>query len=900
MRFLLIPVLFLSTVFARATAYTVTAPPRVMAVGDYVVPCGIVVKTGSTVANAGNTIWSAPPTCTLPTGSLGTPGTYTITVTAGTLLSGGDSATYTNGTITVTAPTTTEAGLVNAFIPNNGATAPPSGFFGTGPWSVKNVQSNPVCTVSFGVDGTDCVQHLIASERGAQTATVKCSGTTVTASAGTPFTGILTTDGPVNINGTYFTVASYTDATHMVLTTTPTAAQCSTTSVTLYLPRTIVAVTAGDVHVTKVSGPGFTNLTILNEQLQIGTVYVAKIASVTDDTHLILQTAFSLPNVTGNVPMYVATNVSNGGAGGQPLFLYFPPGGQYIISNLINSFGAYTTMWGAGMSSELYVPPNSPAFQTTNQCVICFNPVNSNDTFHIFLYNMWIHVGVGNPKAIPLQFAPSNDGAIRNVLISSDDSACPEGLNIGKSFTGPGMMRNIGIYGCAVGIISGIPDHEMTGEYFDIQGQTGNAIFNTNLRLQIRKARIVEPSTTLPIFNTAAKGNMVLMDSDIYANGASACIQNSTTSGFPASAFYAKNVAVHSSCTTTVNDYGTGMLVSSTGDIVEQWTGTAQSLFDSGSPAASLATPATVETPQASDPAVSTWGLLSNTDATTWTASLAACPSTTFFTPPGIVTTASGNPGVTVPDCVNHLQFFTAMTPTPGNTYHIILTVAGTSTTPLIVEGCPNAQCGLIHTGSRTVVFLDQNLYSYNSSPGAGNVFIDDAILGGTISGDSSVTFQASQNVWARAWNQEQPTQPKVICLGGTIWVMGIKTEHNGPDFDLSAGCQMNIYGFDALGDPTVQGAGGNLVNLTDASLFITGMMSTQCTITGTPPCNNAFYFWSNENRGASNASLAIPLAQTVGSSQSLIGPLYSYGAQNVSINTMGGSATVGGSAAVQ
>jgi len=874
-------VLLLCSVLAHATAYTVTAPPIVMYVGDQTPPCETVVKTGSTVANAGSTIWTAPPTCTVPTGSLGTPGTYTITVTAGMLLSGGDSATYTNGTITVLAAVSnpSEAQLVNAFIPNNGSTAPPSGWFTSLPWAVIEATSNSICNMSASAsDNSDCYQHIIAATRGAQTATVKCSGTTVTSSAGTPFTGILTSDGNVNINGVWFTPASYTDATHMVLTTTPAASVCSTASVTIYLPRTIVAVTSGSSTITWVSGPQFSNLTIANELLILGfQSSVAKIATLVSATQITLNSGFSIPNVTGNVPLYVGTLTSGGGAGGEPLFIHIPCG-QFKIAHAIQSFGAYYKTWGNGQCSELYLPPNSSDFQSSTLSFLAINPVNSNDTFDTYIHNLWIHIGVGNPKAIPLTYAPSNYGALRNILISSDDGACVEGLNLGKQYTGPGFVKNVAIYGCAIGVSSSIPDHEMTLEYMTISGQTGFGVSNTNMRMQLRKALYVEPSTALTIFNTATKGNLTLMDSDIYANGAAACIQNSTTSGFPTSFIYAKNLSVHGSCTTTINDYQSGTLVPTTGDITEYWSGTAQSLFDSGSSAHSLTTPATQETPQPTDPALSTWCALGS-DITTWQATINGCASTTVYTPPAQYG-GSGQVNITIPDSINHFQGFNAMD-TPGATYHIIFTVAGVSTTPLIFEGCPQAQCGIIHTGTRTVTIVDDNTYYYNSSPGAGNVFVEDAILGGSTLGvgDSSVIFQASQNVWARAWNQEQPTAQKIICLGGTIWVNGIKTEHNGTNFVLKSGCQVNIYGFDALGDPSIQGAGGNIVQMTDASLFMTGMMSTQCTITGSPPCNNAFYDWTQETRTVTTLSLPIPLATTVGSSQSLIGPYYAYGA---------------------
>ena len=109
--------LLINPALLHATAYTVTSTPRITHVGDQPPPCDTLVKIGTTVSNAGSTIWATPPTCTIPTASLGTPGSYPITVTPGTLLNGGDSAVYTNGVITVIPPDGIGAKLVNALLP---------------------------------------------------------------------------------------------------------------------------------------------------------------------------------------------------------------------------------------------------------------------------------------------------------------------------------------------------------------------------------------------------------------------------------------------------------------------------------------------------------------------------------------------------------------------------------------------------------------------------------------------------------------------------------------------------------------------------------------------------------------------------------------------------------------
>jgi hypothetical protein len=262
---------------------------------------------------------------------------------------------------------------------------------------------------------------------------------------------------------------------------------------------------------------------------------------------------------------------------------------------------------------------------------------------------------------------------------------------------------------------------------------------------------------------------------------------------------------------------------------------------------------------------VSTWVQL-GTDITTWQATLTACGSTTMYSPPAQYNKGSlsgGTLNITVPDCVNHLQFFDAM-PDPGSTYKIIFTVAGTSTTPLIFESCPQSQCAINQTGTRTVVLLDENSYNYAAGTGAGDLFIDDTILGANLNGTNvGVNFVAGQHIWARASNQEQATGPKLTCNACTLWMFGYKTEHNGTILTLTAGSQAEVYGGEYLGNPGAGNPNGTTFVLNDASLFFTGTASTQCSPTGPGVCNypagNQWTNWVQETRGGVPRALTTP-----------------------------------------
>jgi len=58
----------------------------------------------------------------------------------------------------------------------------------------------------------------------------------------------------------------------------------------------------------------------------------------------------------------------------------------------------------------------------------------------------------------------------------------------------------------------------------------------------------------------------------------------------------------------------------------------------------------------------------------------------------------------------------------------------------------------------------------YRNEPGAGRLFLED-VQGGPWS------FDSPQHVWARQLNPENADRPKISNRGGTLWILGLKTE---------------------------------------------------------------------------------------------------------------------------
>jgi len=526
----------------------------------------------------------------------------------------------------------------------------------------------------------------------------------------------------------------------------------------------------------------------------------------------------------------------NGGA--TPINLYFPPG-CYATSQPLTIYGSFWHLWGAGPQvSIIKLLPNSPAFNAGTPTQF-FSPQSAggNENFSEYLYNLGFELGVGNPNAIPVTTVQNNSGVFRNVQIWADDSNCPYAMNFRRGFPGPAFFKNIAIYGCQTAISSNQPEYNATFESLTTEGQTAIVLNIQTFKMSIRHWLSDNPSTALATGGTAT-ANISILESKLI-NGSSSMPGITVASG---SAVYIKDL-VATGYNPTEKDTGSGTPVIRTGNIAQGWTGSPQSIFNSKQAPDSLRIPVN-ETPLPSDPPVNTWTKLGN-DVTAWTSQIAGSRSTTVYAAPGIYT-ANGTTNITVPDTVNHLQFFQSKF--QNGKPQIVLTIAGRSTTPLVIDGCPYESCQLVHTGTRPVVLLDSTLSSYTASNGAGDFYIEDDVLNYTKTGFP--TFYPSQHVWARQLNLEQSDNQKFLCKGCTLWILGYKTEQASPSIVLTDKAQAEIFGFFFYQNRGPLEPNTANIYLTDSSLFATGWTKVDVPGRGQPN-------WVIENQGTKSSAFA-------------------------------------------
>ncbi|MEX0326299.1 MAG: glycosyl hydrolase family 28-related protein [Puniceicoccaceae bacterium] len=95
-----------------------------------------------------------------------------------------------------------------------------------------------------------------------------------------------------------------------------------------------------------------------------------------------------------------------------------------------------------------------------------------NDAFDNYLHNLTVNVGSGNKDAIGVDFIASNRGSIRNVTITSDDGQGYVGLLLTQLFQGPHQVSDVLVEGFSRGIHSGGTQHMISFANISLRNQT--------------------------------------------------------------------------------------------------------------------------------------------------------------------------------------------------------------------------------------------------------------------------------------------------------------------------------------------------------------------------------------------------------------------------------------------
>ncbi|MBW3625931.1 MAG: glycoside hydrolase family 55 protein [Armatimonadetes bacterium] len=132
--------------------------------------------------------------------------------------------------------------------------------------------------------------------------------------------------------------------------------------------------------------------------------------------------------------------------------------------------------------------------------------------FRNSIRNLTFDTGTGNPGAIGAQYMANNQGTFREVTIRSGDGQGVIGLDLGYSDeNGPCLIKNVRIYGFETGIKTRHAVDSLVFENIHLEGQKRYGFHNEGQVSSIRKLRSVNAVPAL--YGEAGAGMVALIDS---------------------------------------------------------------------------------------------------------------------------------------------------------------------------------------------------------------------------------------------------------------------------------------------------------------------------------------------------------------------------------------------------
>ncbi|NJK30415.1 MAG: hypothetical protein HC940_09825 [Acaryochloris sp. SU_5_25] len=397
--------------------------------------------------------------------------------------------------------------------------------------------------------------------------------------------------------------------------------------------------------------------------------------------------------------------------------------------------------------------------------------------FRNAIRNLTVNTGRKNPGAIGIQFIANNQGELRDVTITSEDGQGVMGLDL--SYTdeiGPMLVSHLLVSGFDYGIKSSWPTASITFENIVLNKQNVLGWENFGQTIFIKGLRSHNAVPALRNLKDSP-GSVVLVDAELIGTaGASKYpalqnekqmfLRNIKTSGYA-------NVVQH-------QDKGRGNEPGVAAANVSEW------LSHGDKPVTlSKSRPTSLNLPVKDPPeipwdALGQWasplefGGVPNDEQDDTAAIQAAIDSgaTTVYLPNG-TWRIRGN--LIVRQNVRRLIGTEA---TLSSQDSATLQIANGKSSIVKLERLDTRGIvNLSHDSERTLVLSSLTLSGKYFNTGRGDIFIEN-VVGGPF-------YFRQQNVWARQLNQETNTEEtadeaKIVNDGGSLWILGLKTERAG------------------------------------------------------------------------------------------------------------------------
>lgn len=479
--------------------------------------------------------------------------------------------------------------------------------------------------------------------------------------------------------------------------------------------------------------------------------------------------------------------------------LYLPEG-EYLVSDtvlyehkrLCNSMGSEMNMQirlrGAGPGKTVIrLADGAVAFQGSEPkpVISVMAGHRTNIAMSNYVEDLTIDVGRGNPAAVGLDFYANNSGSARNLEIRCPDGAASRGLMLGHCNWSGILLKNIRIEGFQTGlhIQSDTATMFMAGEEIDIR-DCAVGVFAGRPSASLRGIRVSGAQTGVVI--DGAGGLLVLVDSELEGRGGMAIARREGHA-------YLSKVNIRGFDEDT---------------FIEDRMLPDQSIEDG---MARLPVETAPEVPQGKAVCIDDFGADSDARADSSSAIQKALDSgaaEVHFGQGKYLIDAS----VKIPSSVNRINFhFADLVAGPNlraQKDQGAFIVQGDSDAPLKIEDLlaweqwSGEHVTIDHASKRTLVIEDmhtQTLPLYKNSVRGGKVFLENVactagVIPGTKGHDRICLRFYGQQVWARQVNPERG-EPMALNDGGTLWVLGFKTEDDATAFHTINGGRTEVLG---------------------------------------------------------------------------------------------------------
>jgi len=490
--------------------------------------------------------------------------------------------------------------------------------------------------------------------------------------------------------------------------------------------------------------------------------------------------------------------------------IYFPAGTYLITKPLIwkdstGAFNAELTFQGENefttiikLANNLYPAGSPPGTLITTASVNPSSNGSGNSGFDNYFFDITLDIGAGNPNATALDFVGNNYCGLRNVALRSSDPghAGAVGLNMTRYATGPCLMKNVIIDGFNTGIVSDNEEYSVTFENLLLENQLLSGITNRDNVLSIHNLTFTNPLSTVPGIQNLTPGGLITLIDGRFTGGRRratvSAIQNSGT-------LYARNITTQGFLSAIQDNSG-----SPVPDDSKREYDSGPTFPSSDRESTSLNLPIK-DTPEFEEKELNNWRsvVAYGADSTGVKDSTAAIQAaidsggTTVYFPAGVykvsdtivvrgsvrmiegfdsnvlpLTTAFQNANAVIP-------LFRFLNPSNFIVSHLRL---GGLNAPQGVPGLRWFENDSAHSVTIRNTVLNNGTFATsaytNTDTGTGDLYLED-IAGADWEVDHP------QHIFARQLDMEGNVR-KFFNSGGTLWILGVKTERGGDGTNIA------------------------------------------------------------------------------------------------------------------